>query len=235
MRKWRECVLWPPGIYPWGIYPFSLWARPPPMALMCLQGPPSPFPSRSCASMGEGGPQPCATLSADATSLRPSAPSSALLSFSFPCCSMREGRPPAVPHFLGSFTSLPPFSPPLPPCLLTFPCCSMREGRPTAVSHGLWLNIPDYDAPTQMVKPRERNTRYVNAVMTVPKVDGVDVCGAGAGVGAVLCTLAIEASGQGGATHAVAMWVLFCARWHLRRRAKGAQHKIGRASCRERV
>jgi reversibly glycosylated polypeptide / UDP-arabinopyranose mutase len=36
---------------------------------------------------------------------------------------------------------------------------SMREGRPTAVSHGLWLNIPDYDAPTQMVKPRERNSR----------------------------------------------------------------------------
>lgn len=35
---------------------------------------------------------------------------------------------------------------------------------------GLWLNIPDYDAPTQMVKPKERNTRYVNAVMTIPKV-----------------------------------------------------------------
>lgn len=47
---------------------------------------------------------------------------------------------------------------------------SMREGKPTAVSHGLWLNIPDYDAPTQMVKPAERNTRYVNAVMTIPKV-----------------------------------------------------------------
>ena len=29
----------------------------------------------------------------------------------------------------------------------------------TAISHGLWLNIPDYDAPTQLVKPRERNTR----------------------------------------------------------------------------
>lgn len=29
---------------------------------------------------------------------------------------------------------------------------------------------PDYDAPTQMVKPRERNTRYVDAVMTIPKV-----------------------------------------------------------------
>ncbi|GKA48170.1 UDP-arabinopyranose mutase 1-like protein [Tanacetum coccineum] len=31
---------------------------------------------------------------------------------------------------------------------------SLREGVPTAVSHGLWLNIPDYDAPTQLVKPR---------------------------------------------------------------------------------
>lgn len=38
---------------------------------------------------------------------------------------------------------------------------SLREGAPTAVSHGLWLNIPDYDAPTQLVKPLERNTRYV--------------------------------------------------------------------------
>ncbi|GJZ88846.1 reversibly glycosylated polypeptide family protein [Tanacetum coccineum] len=35
----------------------------------------------------------------------------------------------------------------------------LREGIPTAVSHGLWLNIPDYDAPTQLVKPCERNTR----------------------------------------------------------------------------
>lgn len=47
---------------------------------------------------------------------------------------------------------------------------SMREGKLTAVSHGLWLNIPDYDAPTQMVKPMERNKRYVDAVMTIPKV-----------------------------------------------------------------
>ena len=38
------------------------------------------------------------------------------------------------------------------------------------ISAGLWLNIPDYDAPTQLVKPAERNTRYVNAVMTIPKV-----------------------------------------------------------------
>ena len=36
---------------------------------------------------------------------------------------------------------------------------SLREGVSTAISHGLWLNIPDYDAPTQLVKPRERNTR----------------------------------------------------------------------------
>ena len=26
---------------------------------------------------------------------------------------------------------------------------SLREGVATATSHGLWLNIPDYDAPTQ--------------------------------------------------------------------------------------
>ena len=37
---------------------------------------------------------------------------------------------------------------------------SLREGVTTAVSHGLWLNIPDYDAPTQLVKPLERNSRY---------------------------------------------------------------------------
>ncbi|MBA0590247.1 hypothetical protein Gorai_018961 [Gossypium raimondii] len=42
---------------------------------------------------------------------------------------------------------------------------SLREGVPTAVSHGLWLNIPDYDAPTQLVKPLERNTRFVDAVI----------------------------------------------------------------------
>ena len=38
---------------------------------------------------------------------------------------------------------------------------SLREGVPTAISHGLWLNIPDYDAPTQLVKPRERNSRLI--------------------------------------------------------------------------
>ncbi|KAL0396901.1 UNVERIFIED_CONTAM: putative UDP-arabinopyranose mutase 1 [Sesamum calycinum] len=54
---------------------------------------------------------------------------------------------------------------------------SLREGVPTAVSHGLWLNIPDYDAPTQLVKPRERNTRYVDAVLTIPKGTIFPMCG----------------------------------------------------------
>ena len=54
---------------------------------------------------------------------------------------------------------------------------SLREGVETVVSHGLWLNIPDYDAPTQLVKPAERNTRYVNAVMTVPKGSLFPMCG----------------------------------------------------------
>eukprot|EP00877_Chromochloris_zofingiensis_P001520 jgi/Chrzof1/11369/Cz05g34090.t1 len=54
---------------------------------------------------------------------------------------------------------------------------SLREGVPTALSHGLWMNIPDYDAPTQMVKPRERNTRYVDAVMTIPKGVLYPMCG----------------------------------------------------------
>ncbi|KAK4484038.1 hypothetical protein RD792_011253 [Penstemon davidsonii] len=46
---------------------------------------------------------------------------------------------------------------------------SLREGVPTAVSHGLWLNIPDYDAPTQLVKP--------HAVMTIPKGTIFPMCG----------------------------------------------------------
>ncbi|KAK8549943.1 hypothetical protein V6N13_055503 [Hibiscus sabdariffa] len=48
---------------------------------------------------------------------------------------------------------------------------------PTSVSHGLWLNIHDYDAPTQLVKPLERNTRYVDAIMTVPKGTLFPMCG----------------------------------------------------------
>jgi reversibly glycosylated polypeptide/UDP-arabinopyranose mutase len=54
---------------------------------------------------------------------------------------------------------------------------SLREGRPTAISHGLWLDVPDYDAPTQLAKPLERNTRYVDAVLTVPKGSLYPMCG----------------------------------------------------------
>ncbi|KAJ6718422.1 UDP-ARABINOPYRANOSE MUTASE 3 [Salix purpurea] len=52
-----------------------------------------------------------------------------------------------------------------------------EKGAPTAVSHGLWLNIPDYDAPTQLVKPLERNTRYVDTVLTIPKGTLFPMCG----------------------------------------------------------
>eukprot|EP00413_Alexandrium_margalefii_P026276 CAMPEP_0204575182 /NCGR_PEP_ID=MMETSP0661-20131031/41026_1 /ASSEMBLY_ACC=CAM_ASM_000606 /TAXON_ID=109239 /ORGANISM="Alexandrium margalefi, Strain AMGDE01CS-322" /LENGTH=736 /DNA_ID=CAMNT_0051583775 /DNA_START=116 /DNA_END=2326 /DNA_ORIENTATION=- len=45
---------------------------------------------------------------------------------------------------------------------------SLRGGVATAVSHGIWLNVPDYDAPTQLLKPLERNRRYVDATITVP-------------------------------------------------------------------
>ncbi|KAF5462768.1 hypothetical protein F2P56_018749 [Juglans regia] len=45
---------------------------------------------------------------------------------------------------------------------------SLRSGVACALSCGLWLNLADYDAPTQALKPGQRNTRYVDAVLTVP-------------------------------------------------------------------
>ncbi|KAL5540408.1 hypothetical protein UlMin_042431 [Ulmus minor] len=45
---------------------------------------------------------------------------------------------------------------------------SLRSGVTCALSCGLWLNLADFDAPTQALKPEHRNTRYVDAVMTVP-------------------------------------------------------------------
>lgn len=45
---------------------------------------------------------------------------------------------------------------------------SLRGGVPTVLSHGLWLNAPDYNASTQLLKARERNQRYVDATITVP-------------------------------------------------------------------
>lgn len=45
---------------------------------------------------------------------------------------------------------------------------SLRNGVTCALSCGLCLNLADLDAPTQALKPEMRNTRYVNAVLTVP-------------------------------------------------------------------
>uniref|UniRef100_A0A1D1YV03 Putative UDP-arabinopyranose mutase 5 n=1 Tax=Anthurium amnicola TaxID=1678845 RepID=A0A1D1YV03_9ARAE len=45
---------------------------------------------------------------------------------------------------------------------------SLRTGVQCVLSCGLWLNLADYDAPTQVVKPEERNCRYVDTVLTVP-------------------------------------------------------------------
>eukprot|EP00210_Caulerpa_lentillifera_P005620 g5373.t1 len=54
---------------------------------------------------------------------------------------------------------------------------SLRTGVPTVVSHGLWLNIPDYDAPTQLVKPHERNRRFVDCTVTIPQGTLFSMCG----------------------------------------------------------
>lgn len=53
---------------------------------------------------------------------------------------------------------------------------SMRDGVPTAISHGLWMNAPDYDAPTQLLKVHERNKRMVDAVVTIPKGTFYPMC-----------------------------------------------------------
>ncbi|XP_062084227.1 probable UDP-arabinopyranose mutase 5 isoform X2 [Humulus lupulus] len=45
---------------------------------------------------------------------------------------------------------------------------SLRSGVLCALSCGLWLNLADYDAPTQALKPELRNSRFVDAVLTVP-------------------------------------------------------------------
>lgn len=46
---------------------------------------------------------------------------------------------------------------------------SLREGVASVVSHGLWLNVPDLDASTRIVKPHLLNCKYVDAVLTMPQ------------------------------------------------------------------
>ena len=45
---------------------------------------------------------------------------------------------------------------------------SLRRGVQTAVSHGLWLNMYDFDAPTQLLKVKERNRKYADITVTIP-------------------------------------------------------------------
>ncbi|GMI94216.1 reversibly glycosylated polypeptide 5, reversibly glycosylated protein 5 [Hibiscus trionum] len=54
---------------------------------------------------------------------------------------------------------------------------SLRSGVKCALSCGLWLNMADHDAPTQALKARQRNSRYVDAVMTVPTGSLVPISG----------------------------------------------------------
>ncbi|KAG5095754.1 hypothetical protein JHK84_051342 [Glycine max] len=54
---------------------------------------------------------------------------------------------------------------------------SLRSGVDCALSCGLWLNLADLDAPTQALKPGQRNLRYVDAVVTVPSRAMVPVSG----------------------------------------------------------
>ena len=53
---------------------------------------------------------------------------------------------------------------------------SLRRGVPTAISHGIWLNAPDYDAPTQLLKPRERNQHFLDVTLTVPASQLYPMC-----------------------------------------------------------
>jgi hypothetical protein len=85
-----------------------------------------------------------------------------------------------MPLLTGDAYTPPPLSRPCRHSFLLSLCSypySLRGGVPTVISHGLWLNAPDYDAPTQLLKPRERNTRHIDAVITVPAGVLMPMCG----------------------------------------------------------
>ena len=87
--------------------------------------------------------------------------------------SLREGCPTAISHGALHFVArCEQLALPAADSSVESHCSCVRELQraPRVRAAGLWLNIPDYDAPTQMVKPLERNTRYVDAVLTIPKV-----------------------------------------------------------------
>ncbi|KAE9617722.1 putative UDP-arabinopyranose mutase [Lupinus albus] len=78
---------------------------------------------------------------------------------------------------------------------------SLRSGVDCALSCGLWLNLADLDAPTQALKPEQRNLRYVDAVLTVPlrtmmPVSGVNIAFNRAVVGPTLFPV-LRLAGEG--------------------------------------
>ncbi|CAN1271519.1 Probable UDP-arabinopyranose mutase 5 [Linum perenne] len=78
---------------------------------------------------------------------------------------------------------------------------SLRSGVTCGLSCGLWLNLADMDAPTQALKPENRNSRYVDLVMTVPArammpVSGINIAFNREVVGPALCP-ALKLAGEG--------------------------------------
>ncbi|KAF5733541.1 hypothetical protein HS088_TW17G01086 [Tripterygium wilfordii] len=78
---------------------------------------------------------------------------------------------------------------------------SLRSGVDCALSCGLWLNLADLDAPTQALRPNQRNSRYVDAVMTVPArammpISGINIAFNRELVGPALCP-ALQLAGEG--------------------------------------
>lgn len=78
---------------------------------------------------------------------------------------------------------------------------SLRSGVTCALSCGLWLNLADLDAPTQALKPAQRNSRYVDAVMTIPSrammpISGINIAFDRGAVGPALLP-ALKLAGEG--------------------------------------
>ncbi|KAJ6296993.1 hypothetical protein OIU78_022674 [Salix suchowensis] len=78
---------------------------------------------------------------------------------------------------------------------------SLRSGVACALSCGLWLNLADLDAPTQALKPEQRNSRYVDAVMTIPSrammpLSGINIAFDREAVGPALLP-ALKLAGEG--------------------------------------
>ena len=91
---------------------------------------------------------------------------------------LRNLLTPSTPFFFN--TMYDPFAPDA-----DFVACypfGLRGGVPTAMSHGMWLNVPDYDGPTQIgieasSKPCSTSMRLVDAVVTIPKGTLFPCCG----------------------------------------------------------